>query len=429
MIEFTLATVILVVTLFLGVPIAFAIGITTFIYIFTTNPQNITVIPLRMFAGVDSFILMALPLFVLAAEIMVKAGISTKLFNFVRLILGRLRGGLAYVNIMASTIFGSISGAALSDIAGLGYVEINAMRDDGYKNDFSCAITAASSIQSPLIPPSNIAVLYAGIMALSVGAIFLAGIIPGLLLAGGQMLYTAVMAKKLNLPKHDKKYSSQEVFMIIKEGAIAILMPAIILVGILKGFFTPTEAAGIAVLYAVIIGFLLFRNVAVKDITAALWTSAQNSASLFIIISISSVFAWALGVENVPEQIAQFLLGITDNPLMMLLIVNIILIIVGMWMETGAAIVLFAPILAPIAYKVGIHPVHFAVVMIVNLTVGLITPPIGVVLYATAAVGKEKFENVVKATLPFIIIGFIVVAVMTLFPELALFLPRYFGFI
>jgi C4-dicarboxylate transporter DctM subunit len=216
MIHFLIATAILIGTIVIGIPIAFAIALTTTIYILMTMPQNIVIIPLRMFSGVDSFILMAIPLFVLAAEIMVTAGISTKLFDFVRLFLGRIRGGLAYVNVIASTVFGSISGAALSDVAGLGKVEIEAMKEDGYKDDFACAITAASSLQSPLIPPSNIAVLYGGIMSISIGALFLAGVVPGLLLAGGQMLYIALNAKKMNLPKDQKNIPKRRLLILSK---------------------------------------------------------------------------------------------------------------------------------------------------------------------------------------------------------------------
>lgn len=429
MIEFAGATCLLIFSILIGIPIAFSIGITTFLYILVTNPQNINIIPLRMFSGVDSFILLAVPLFVLAAEIMVKSNISKNLFEFVKLFFGKFRGGLAYVNIMASTIFGSISGAALSDIAGLGHVEISAMKENGYKNDFACAVTAASSIQSPIIPPSNIAVIYGGIMSISIGALFMAGVLPGLLIAGSQMIYIAVNAKKLDLPSNNKIYTRKEKKSIIYNGLVAFFMPFIILFGIVGGFFTPTEAAAVAVVYALLISVFVFKKMKFKDLTDSLWSSAKTSANLILIISLSTVFAWALGIENIPNKIADFLLSISANPYVLLLFVNAFLILIGMWMEIGAAIVLFAPILAPIMYKVGIHPVHFAMVMLINLTVGLITPPVGVVLYAAASVGKEKFENVVKATLPFIILAFLIVLLITFFPIITLYLPKKFGFI
>lgn len=430
MLEFGIATAVLIVTILIGFPIAYSIGLTTVLYIMITDPANLMVIPIRMFSGINSFTLMALPLFMLAAEIMVRTGISSKLFDFVRITrVGKWRGGLAYVNILASTIFGSISGAALSDIAGLGKVEIDAMDEDGYDRGFACAITAASSIESPLIPPSNVAILYAGTMALSVGAVLYAGFLPGLLLCGSQMLYVKFNAKRLNLPQHEKEYTKAERHEIKKSGWIAMGMPLIILVGITSGKFTPTEAAAVAVLYALIVGLFVFKNITMQMLLDSLWSAAKTTANLFVITSISAVFAWAIGVQQIPQKLSAFMLGITDNPYVMMMIINIILIIVGMWMETSAAVLLFAPILAPIAVSMGIHPVHFAVVMIMNLTIGLITPPVGVVLYATADVGKMKFEQVVKSTMPLIILAMVILILVTFIPEISLTLPRLLGFV
>lgn len=426
---FFATTVLLIVLIFIGVPIAFAIGASTTVYILMVNPANLISIPGRMFSGINSFTLMALPLFMLAAEIMVRTGISTRLFDFVRISwIGKLRGGLAYVNIVASTIFGSISGAALSDIAGLGYVEMKAMEEDGYDKGFAAAVTAASSCESPLIPPSNVAILYAGTMSLSVGAVLWAGFIPGLLLAGVQILYVALNAKRMNLPKHEKHYSKEEKRVIRKEGLLALGMPLIILLGITLGWFTPTESAAVAVVYAIVVGVLIFHNISLKDFTGSLWVSAKTTANLFLITSFSSVFAWAIGNEQVPQKIAEAILGVADSKYVVLLIINIILIIAGMWLETSAAVLLFAPILAPIAIAAGINPVHFAVVCIVNLTLGLITPPVGVVLYATAGVADIPFGTMVKSAMPFIILNFAVLAVVTFFPAVCLAVPQLLGF-
>lgn len=428
--EIIITTVILIFCVVIGVPIASAMGITAIAFIVITDPGNLTAIPLRFFAGMNSFTLMALPLFMLAAEIMVKSGISARLFDFVRMgRIGRARGGLAYVNILASVIFGSISGAALSDVAGLGKIELDAMNDDGYPKDFSCAITGASSIESPLIPPSNIAILYAGTMSLSVGAVLYAGVIPGLILAGTQMLYVALNAKRLNLPKHAKKYEKHERNLILRDGLIALGMPLIILVGITTGWFTPTEAAAVAVLYSLIVGKFVFHKITLQDIKHALWSSAKTTGNLFMIIGFSNVFGWALGTEQIPQKLAGFMTSITDNKYIIMLIINIIFLIVGMWMETASAVLLFVPILAPVAYAVGVNPIQFAVVVIVNLTIGLVTPPVGVVLYAVADVAKEKFEKVVKATMPFVVLALVTLILMTLIPELTLFVPRLLGFI
>jgi tripartite ATP-independent transporter DctM subunit len=429
MIQFFIATAILIGTIIIGIPIAFALALTTIIYILMTMPHYINIIPLRMFSGVDSFILMALPLFVLAAEIMVRTGISSKLFDFVRLLIGRVRGGLAYVNVIGSTVFGSISGSSLSDVAGLGKVEIEAMREEGYKNDFACALTAASSLQSPLIPPSNVALVYGGLMSISIGALFLAGIIPGLLLGGSQMVYIALNAKKMNMPKDQRKYSKLDVLDILKNGLVALLMPLIIVGGILTGVVTPTEAAGLAVFYATVIGLFVYRNVGVRDFMDVIWNSVKTSASLFMIIAFATTFAWALSMQRVPDIIAASMFKISSNPVTLLFIVDIFMIIVGMWLDPTPALVLFVPILAPVMDKVGVHPVHFAVVMIVTLVIGMVTPPVGLLLYAVSAVGKIKFEELIKACLPFISMAFIVLVLVTYFPELSLYIPRLFGLI
>jgi len=429
MLYFGFATGILVILIILGSPIAFAIGIASLAFILMTDPINLINVPLRMFAGINSFTLLALPFFILAAEIMIRAGVSTKLFRWVNLLVGTVRGGLAYVNILISTIFGSISGAALSDIAALGRIEINSMVENGYKKDFSCALTAASSLQSPLIPPSSIAILYAGIMNLSVGSVLLGGALPGILLGTAQALYIFLNGKKLNLPKIERKVSSEEALKIWKDGLIALFMPLIILVGIIGGVFTPTEAAAVAVLYSLLAAVIVYRQVKLKDIYMAITETVRTTSILFIIVSCAAIFSWVLSSERVPEHIARFLLSLTKDKYILLTIIIILLLIVGMWMETGAAIILFAPILAPIAVRMGVHPIHFAIVMILNLVIGLITPPVGVVLYATCKVGDISFEDLVRALVPYFFISFIVLAFVTYIPEIALYLPRLVGLI
>jgi tripartite ATP-independent transporter DctM subunit len=427
MLTFYIATAILIITICIGIPIAFAIGLTTIIYILMVCPEQLTVIPLRMFSAVDSFIMLCLPLFIMAGEIMIKTGISEKLFRFVRLFMGRFRGGLAYVNVLASTIFGSISGAALADVAGLGKIEIEAMVEEGYSKEFSCGLTAGSSIQAPLIPPSGDMVLYGGIMCLSIGTLLVAGLIPGVTMSAFEILWIFINRKRLKMPKDITKYTWPQVIDIFKNGFVALLMPLIIIGGIVFGLVTPTEAAGIAALYALLVGIFIWRNLKVSMIINSLLEAALSSGKLFLLLAFAMAFAWVMGTQNVPEQIAASLMSFTDNPLVLLLLVNIILIIIGMWLNKGSAIILFAPILAPIAYKMGINPYHFAITMITNLTVGLITPPVGVVLYATAAVGQISFADICKATFPYMIIGLAVITVMTLCPDFVLFLPRMLG--
>ena len=429
MTEFAIAMGILLGTILIGIPISYSMGITGLVYILITNPDYIVVIPNRLYEGVNQFQLLAIPFFLLAADIMVSADISGKLFRFVKLFVGRFRGGLAYVNVLVSMVFGSISGTALGDIAALGKVEMDAMDEEGYDPNFSCALTAASSLQSPLIPPSNIAVLYASVMGLSVGALFLAGLLPGIMLGLAQILYILSIRDRKNFPAGKEKHTGKEKRRIVIDGLITLGMPFIIIGGVLGGFFTATESANIACVYSLLLGAVVYRNYHVKDFAAALENVAHQMANIFLIISFASVFAWIMGRERIPEQIAGLLLSLSNNKYVLLLLINLFLLIVGMFMDTGAAIILFVPILAPIMYEVGVHPVHFAVAVLLNLTLGLITPPVGVVLYSASAVGKRKFEDVVKAMIPFLVISFSVLALVSLFPVWTLFLPKLFGFL
>ena len=275
---FWIATAILVLLIVLGMPIAFAIGIASIAFVLMASPPDLIMAPLRMYAGVNSFTLLALPFFILAAEIMIRAGVSTRLFAWVNMLVGRVRGGLAYVNIVESTIFGSISGAALSDIAALGKIEITSMVENGYEKDFSCALTAASSLQSPLIPPSSIAILYSGVMSLSVGSVLLGGAVPGVLMGLAQAVYVFANGRRLKLPKVTRAYSTREVYVIWRDGLVALLMPLIILVGIVGGVFTPTEAAAVAVLYSLVAAVFIYRNVTMRDLYDALTETVKTTA-------------------------------------------------------------------------------------------------------------------------------------------------------
>jgi tripartite ATP-independent transporter DctM subunit len=427
MLTFWIVTAILLLTIIIGIPVAYGIACTTIIYILMVCPDQLSIIPVTMFAGIDSFLLLAVPLFILAAEIMIKTGITEKLFNFVRLFIGRWRGGLAYVNVLASTIFGSIAGAATADVAGLGKVEVDVMTRAGYSKEFSCGLTVGSALQAPLIPPSGMAVLYGGVMSLSIGTLLVAGFIPGLTLALLELGWIFINRNRMKMPKDTIKYTWPQIIGICRDGLVALVMPVIIVGGIVGGLVTPTEAAGIAAAYALLVGLVVFRNLKLSMIIDSLWETAMSSAKIFIIIAFSMVFSWVMGSQNVPAQIAASLMGVTENPLIMMLLINIILVIVGMWMATGAAVILFAPILAPIATKMGVNPYHFAVMMITNLTVGMITPPIGGMLFVATSVFNISFDKLIKGTFPYIIIGFVVVAIMTLCPDFVLVIPRMLG--
>lgn len=429
MTQFVIAMIILIFTISIGIPISYSMGITGLLYILITNPSYIVIVPNRLFAGIDQFQLLSIPFFLMAADIMVHSDISGKLFQFVKLFVGRFRGGLAFVNVIVSTIFGSISGTALGDVAALGKIEMNEMDKEGYNPDFSCALTAASSMQSPLVPPSNIAVLYASVMGISVGAMFLAGLLPGVLLGISQILYILFIRKKRHFPASFRSFTKEQAVRIVIDGIITMGMPVIIIGGTLGGFFTPTEAANIACVYSLILGFIVYRDYHIKDFYLSMQGIARQMANIFMIISFASVFAWVMGMEKIPDAIAAFMLSVSDNKYILLLLVNVFLLIVGMWMDTGAAIILFAPIIAPVLYQVGIHPIHFATLMLVNLTLGLITPPVGVVLYSACSVGKRRFENVVKELVPFIVFSFAVLLLVTYIPAVSTILPKMFGFL
>lgn len=429
MTQFWIAMAILIGTILIGIPISYSMGITGMIYIMITNPSYLVIIPNRLYEGVNQFQLLSVPFFLIAADIMIQAGISDKLFKFIKLLVGRFQGGLAFVNIIVSMVFGSVSGTALGDIAALGKIEIEEMKKEGYSASFSCALTAASSLQSPLIPPSNIAVLYASVMGLSVGALFLGGLLPGVMLGLSQVLYIIAIRGKNNFPKSSQRNTFKQIVIIVVNGLVTLGMPLIILGGVLTGKFTATESANIACVYSLILGLIVYRNYYPKDMYKTLKGVSHQMANIFLIISFASVFAWVMGMEKIPDAIAAAMLSISDNKYVLLLMVNIFLLIVGMWMDTGAAIILFAPILAPIMYQVGIHPVHFAIIMLVNLTLGLITPPVGVVLYAAASVAKEQFESVVSELIPFLIISIVVLALICFVPATVMLLPTLGGFI
>lgn len=418
----------LIVLILLGVPVAYSMGATAILYIVMVNPSFLKILPVRSMIGVNSFILMSTPFFMLTAEIMVQADISRKLFAFARLLVGRFRGGLAFVNVIASTIFGSISGSAIGDMTGLGKIEIDEMEKEGYDKDFSIALSAASSLQSPLIPPSTTVMVYAGCVTISTGALLMGGLGPGLLIGLSQIVYILFIRKKRNFPKDTREYAPGEKRAIVKDGIIALILPLIILGGILGGFFTATEAAAVAALYALILAFFVYKSMNLKSFGNVLWTTGRTVGNIFLIVAFSNAFSWAAGMEQIPDKLADMLLHISSNPIILLFIVNIFYIMAGMVMDVGAAIILFAPILAPVMTKVGVDPIHFAVLTITNLTMGVLTPPVGLVLFSAVSVGKRPFDKVVKALTPFLVIDAAILILLIICPPITTAIPHMLGF-
>jgi len=428
MIKFAIAVAVLVFMVLGGIPVAYSMGLSSVFYILIVNPRYLEVLPNRCITGVNTFLLLAIPFFVLAGEIMTKTDLSRKLFKFARLFVGRFRGGLAFVNIIASTIFGSCSGSAIADVSGLGVIEIEEMTREGYDRDFSIAISAGSSLQAPLIPPSTTVMVYAGVMNVSAGALLLGGVGPGLMIALAQIIYVLCIRKKMNFPKDTKKYTKKEIVKIVTDGLVTMIMPVIIVGGILGGIVTATEAAAVAVAYCLFLGFVFYRNMTWASLKDCLWSACKTVGNLMLIVAFANSFSWVAAIEKVPDEIAALLNSISSNKYVLLMIVNIFYIFVGMIMDTGAAIILFAPIIGPVLTACGVNPIHLAMVTIMNLTIGLLTPPVGLVLYTAVNVGKRPFGAVVKSFMPFIIISYAALILVTFIPGIVTWIPALSGF-
>lgn len=411
----------------LGVPIVFALAFGPFLDLIVTGKGVIvgTLIQ-RTLAGIGKFELLAVPLFILAGEIMNRGGITERIVRFSQVFVGRFRGGLAHVNILASVLFAGLSGSAVADTSSLGSILIPAMEKDGYTRKFSTAVTAASSIIGPIIPPSIIMIVYSYIMEVSIGALFAAGVIPGLIMAGGLMLMTALLAKKHDFPKAAPMTLRQSAGA-MKDGFFPILTPVIILGGILSGIVSPTEAAIIAVAYATFLSLFVFRNTSLKDLWNIFKQSGPQASVILLVIGSAAMFGWVLTLSRIPHKTAEMLLSVTDNKYLFLFIINIFLFVVGMFLDAGPAILILGPIFAPAIAALGINPTHFAIVMCVNLTVGLATPPFGLVLFAASTVSGLPVGTIAKNMAPYYIVHFSVIFLLTYVPEISLFLPRLLG--
>jgi tripartite ATP-independent transporter DctM subunit len=415
--------------LFIGVPIAFIMGLTTlFSFMLLDNPAIYMQIPQRLYNGMSNFVLIAIPFFVMAGEVMTRTGVTKALVQLSNCLVGHLRGGLAHVNIVASIFFAGITGSAVSDTAAIGSVLIPAMTEEGYDLDFSAAVTAASSVIGPIIPPSIPMVVYASIMDVSLAGLFLAGFVPGVLIGIALMIIVYFMAKKRNYPVHQKRASLPELLRAFRQSILGLILPVIILGGILSGVFTPTEAAVIAVAYGFVIGFFVLRTLTLKDIPQIFLKTILVAAPILFVIGTSIAFGYILAFEQIPQKIAQLFLSISRDVYITLLIFNILFFIAGMFMDLAVTVVILGPVLLPTAIELGIHPLHFAIIMCVNLIVGLATPPVGFILFVACSITGMSMERLCKAIWPFIAAEIVVVFVITYFPALPLFLPKLFGF-
>lgn len=417
------------IVLMIGLPVIFALLFAPgFMSIVTGNERDLPILYRNVYNGIDSFPLMALPFFMLAGEIMNRGGITTRLVEFSQAFMGHLRGGLAHVNILSSILFAGLSGSAVADTSALGSTLIPAMEKNGYSRRFAAAITAASSVIGPIIPPSGIMIIYAYVMGESVAALFLAGIVPGILVGVGLMVMVKFQADKYDFPASRAKATWGERGNASLKAFFPLMTPVIILGGILAGVFTPTEAAAVAVAYAIIIGMFVLNTLKLSDLPDVLMRAAMTSAVVLLLVGAAMAFKTVVSLSHAPEILAEFILSLSQNPLVLLFLINLLLFVVGMFLDAGPAIIILGPILGPVFVDLGIDPIHFAIIMSVNLTVGLATPPMGLVLFVASSVSGERVETISKAILPFLAVEIFVIFLITFVPEISMTIPRLTGF-
>jgi len=414
-------------TLFLGFPVAVCLSLTTCAGLLL-HDTNMLVVVQRMFQGFNSFSLLAVPFFVLAGELMNKCGITQRLIDFSYMLVGRIPGGLAHANIAASMFFGGISGSAVADTAAIGSIMVPGMIRNGYDAGFSAAVTAASSTMGPIIPPSILMVIMGVTTGMSIGGLFVAGIVPGLMLGLGMIIYSYFVSIRENYPRDPNPLTLHRILRGLHDAGPALLAPAIIMGGIMFGLFTPTEAAAIAVVYAFFLG-LCYRSLHLKDLYDVLASTVVTTAVLLFIIGTANGFAWLLAAEQIPTQLAALIQSISSNRFVILLLLNILLLFVGMFLEGGAAIIILAPTLLNVAVQVGIDPLHFGMIMVLNMAVGLLTPPLGVCLFVICGVTKLDLSYVIKAVLPFVAVELVVLMLITYVPAFCLTIPRMLGYL
>lgn len=415
--------------LMIGLPVFFGLLAAPGLLLWLAGQEkDITLLYRNVYNGIDSFPLMAIPFFMLAGELMNRGGITLRLVEFAQAMMGHFRGGLAHVNILSSMLFAGLSGSAVADTSALGSMLIPAMQKQGYTRKFAAAITAASSVIGPIIPPSGIMIIYAYVMGESVAALFLAGIVPGILVGLGLMIMVKFMADKYDFPVATHKYSWGARGQASLKAFFPLMTPVIILGGILAGVFTPTEAAAVAVAYALIIGLFVMRTLKLSDLPDVMGRAGITSAVVLLLVGAAMAFKTVVSLSHAPEAMAEFVLGLTSNPLILLFLINLLLFVVGMFLDAGPAIIILGPILGPIFVNLGVDPIHFAIIMSVNLTVGLATPPMGLVLFVASSVSGERVEAISKAILPFLAVEVVVIFLITYIPALSMTIPRLTGF-
>lgn len=416
------------VFLLMGIPISLVLGMTTIVYFLTTgNTILLDSTPQRLYSGMENYGLLAIPLFMLTGELMNSGGITNRLVSFTRVLVGHVRGGLAYVTVIANMFLASILGSANAQAAMMSKVMVPEMEKEGYTREFSSALTLASSIVAPIIPPSMIFIIYGTLSGTSIGAMFMAGIIPGIIFGIGFISLIAYLGYKNNFPKSERS-NFQQILKSFIRVLPALLVPVIITVGILSGVFTATESAGIASVIAFIVGVFFYKELKLKSLPTILINTVTGTATVTFLIAMANIFGWMIAFEQIPQMIANSMLSISDNPFVFLLLVNLFLLLIGTLIDGIAALIILVPVLMPLVTAFHIDPIHFGVIICINLTIGLLTPPVGTGLFIVSSIAEVKFERLVKAILPMLALGIVILFIITYWDQTTLFIPRLLGY-
>ena len=426
--ESIILLVVLLFLILLGAPIGFILILIPFVYILLTDAVPLVLIPSQMFTAIDSVPLTAIAFFMLTGELMTSATITDRLVALSRALIGRIRGGLAQVNVLVSMFFAGMNGSVVADTATVGALVLPAMKKAGYPAAFSAAVTGVSSTIGGIIPPSIMMIVLANATEISIAALFAAGIVPGLLVGISLMVMTRFIAIKRNYPMGERKTWGER-GVAFRHAFFPLMTPVLLLGGILSGIFTPTEASAFAAAYALIISLFVLKTISFKQLPEVFLKSAMTSGAVLLLVGAAVAFSFVITISGIPRTLTEALLDLTENKYLLLFLFNIILLITGMFLDAGPAILILGPILGPTFISLGVEPLHFAIMMCVNLTVGLATPPMGLVLFVASSISGEKIERIVKEMLPFLAVEILVILLITFVPEVSLTLPRLMGFL
>jgi len=413
---------------FTGLPIVYAVGITVVIVILIWEPVSMIMMFQQLFSGLNNFTLLAVPLFMISGEVMGRSGITDDILAFCDILVGKLKGGLGYVNIVANVFFAAISGSAIADMAAISPLLVPKMVERGYGKEFSYSLSAAAAVIGPIIPPSIIMVIYCASQNLSIGAMFMAGVVPGVLLALGLMLYVCYYARKNNVQCSTEHYTLKRAAKITVKSVPALLSPLIICGGIFSGMFSPTEAAAIICVYAIFLGVVYYRSMGLSDILDCISKGFMTAAPILLLVAVVKPLTWLIALAQLPAAASAAITSITTNPYIVLFLLNIVMLLLGCVMEGSAVVMIFAPIFAPLVVSMGVNPLHFGIVMCLNLVMGVATPPFGICLFLGSDLAKVPVAKLIKPILPMIAVEIIVLLLVTYISPLALALPTMLGY-